>query len=79
MEELRRQLAEIEAHNGLINDYQKTLALLRALKAGTISLDNVLPTPNGWQLVEVHIEPAAPAAVDPPASPPDNPVAEKTG
>ncbi len=34
------------------SDYQKTLALLRALKAGNVSLDNVTMTDDGWTLAE---------------------------
>ncbi len=40
-------------------DHRKTLALLRALKAGTVSLDNVTMTGDVWTVAEV----------DPPAEP----------
>ena len=36
-------------------DYRKTIALLRALKAGTVSLDNVTMTADdGWTVAEAE-------------------------
>lgn len=51
MDELLKNLAEIDALMAAKSDFQKSLALLRALKAGAISLDNVLLTPTGWTVV----------------------------
>jgi hypothetical protein len=34
-------------------DYEKTLALVRALKEGSVKLDSVQMTADGWQIVEV--------------------------
>ena len=45
-----QRCAEINALNMLRNDYQKTLLLLRALKAGSITLDQVLLIADGWRL-----------------------------
>ena len=44
-------------------DYRKTVALLRAMKAGTVSLDNVTMTADGWTVAEV--EPVAEASTEP--------------
>lgn len=66
MDELLRELASIDAASVLRNDYHKTLALLRALKAGTITLDNVTMTATGWNV----------AAVAPPEPPAGEPAAE---
>ena len=60
MDEFTRQLTEIHARNMLANDYQKTLALLRALKAGTISIERINLTADGWQIVDVKVVDADP-------------------
>ncbi len=65
VEDLMRELGEIQSAADVSRDYKKTLALLRALKAGTVSLDNVAMTDVGWALTE--IEPP----VDPPIDPPE--------
>lgn len=49
MDELLKEIRVINAGA----DYQKTLALLRALKAGLVSLDNVTMTGDGWSVAEV--------------------------
>ncbi len=50
MHELLAELSRIqEAHNGAAN-YEKTLALLRALKAGTVTLDQVTLAEGGWNV-----------------------------
>lgn len=64
MEPLVRELESIHARNMKANDYEKTLALLRALKAGTVTLDNVTMTADGWQLVEVPAQPPQPEEPD---------------
>lgn len=56
MEMLLREIEQTQVKA----DYQKTLALLRALKAGQVSLDQVTLTENGWNLVQVTVEEAAP-------------------
>ena len=50
MEELLKELAGIDARMRLAADYQKTLALLRALKAGTVDLAYVELLPDGWRV-----------------------------
>ena len=50
VDELMKELSQIQ----ISCDYQKTLALLRALKAGTVSLDNVTMTADGWTVAEVE-------------------------
>ena len=57
MDELLRELAVIEANSPILCNYNKTLALLRALKAGTVSLDNVTMIADGWTVAEVVVEP----------------------
>ncbi len=64
MDELLQELAVIEADSQTLCNYTKTLALLRALKAGTISLDNVTMTGDGWTVAEVIVEPPAEPAED---------------
>ena len=62
-----RELANIDAMSSLRCDYQKTLALLRAMKAGTVSLDNVRMTDDGWTVAAVP--PPAPVAEEPAEGP----------
>ena len=57
MDSLLRELASIDSVSTLQADYRKTLALLRALKAGSISLDNVTMTDTGWTVAEVESVP----------------------
>lgn len=57
MEQLRRQLGEIHQANNLVAYQQKTQVLLQALKLGTVTLDSLQVTPDGWNLVEFKIEP----------------------
>ena len=64
MEELMRELNDIQGAANVSRDYQKTLALLRALKAGTVSLDNVTMTGDGWTVADIVVEP--PAEPEPP-------------
>lgn len=58
MDELMKELNAILAASALSCDYRKTLALLRALKAGTVSLDNVSMVGDGWTVAEVEVEPS---------------------
>jgi hypothetical protein len=59
-----QELTTIQNASALSCDYQKTLALLRALKAGTVSLDDVTLTENGWTVADV--EPPKEDAIEPP-------------
>lgn len=61
VDELLAELQRLDLLAAAQNNYQKTLALLRALKAGTIELDRVQLTPDGWQVAAV-IQPAIDAA-----------------
>lgn len=58
MDGLLRELNEINRLHQLQADYAKTLALLRALKAGAVTLDNVTLTSDGWQVAEIPQPPA---------------------
>ena len=61
MDEFLQELAEVDAVSKLRADYFKSLALLRALKAGRVSLYQVAMTADGWQV----------SAVQPPDEPPE--------
>ena len=67
-----QELNAIQNASTLSCDYQKTLALLRALKAGTVSLDNVAMIGDGWTVAEV--EPPAEEPAEDVADPLDNAV-----
>jgi hypothetical protein len=54
VDDLMRELNEIQTASVLRCDYDKTLALLRALKAGSVSLDNVTMTADGWTVAETE-------------------------
>jgi hypothetical protein len=71
-----QELSAIEAASNISCNYRKTLALLRALKAGTVSLDNVTMTDDGWTVAEVIVEPPAEPAEDA-ADPLENAIAAK--
>ena len=69
MDELLREINEINAVANLRADYAKTMALLRALKSGRVSLESVTLTANGWQVAddtppvtEAEVEQAEPGA-----------------
>lgn len=64
MDELLQELNEINAAAQVRMDYAKTLALLRALKSGRVSLDSVTLIEGGWSVAAV-----APSAVESPADP----------
>lgn len=51
-----RRLGELHQANAVACDYAKTLLLLRSLKAGEISLDDVQMTDDGWRLVRVFTD-----------------------
>ncbi|KKM98314.1 hypothetical protein LCGC14_1159280 [marine sediment metagenome] len=60
-----QELSEIQSdHSALSCNYKKTLALLRALKAGTVSIDNVTMIADGWTVAEIEppeeVEPEIP-------------------
>lgn len=73
MDEFLKQLNEINAVSQLRSDYAKTIALLRALKSGSVGLDNVTLTADGWQvsafvpIVPAVTEQAEPGQVEPEA------------
>lgn len=54
VDELMKELNAIQIDSTLSCDYQKTIVLLRALKAGTVSLDNVTMVGDGWTVAEVE-------------------------
>ena len=56
MQALKQELDLIHRLHATAGDYGKTLALLRALKAGTVTLDQVMLTDGGWQLVDVQLD-----------------------
>jgi len=75
MDSLLQELAAIDAATATRTDYLKSLALLRALKAGTVSLDNVTMTATGWTVAAVApeapaVDPAPAIDVAPPVKPP---------
>ena len=47
-----QELNAIQNASNLSCDYRKTLALLRALKAGKLHLDAVTMTNDGWTMTE---------------------------
>lgn len=59
--DVSKRLGDLHQASAVALDYQKTLLLLRALKAGEVSLDQVQMTADGWQLVDV-VEPASEVA-----------------
>ena len=64
-----RLLKEMKDMNDLANvklNYDKTLALLRAMKAGEVSIDQVTMLEDGWQIMPV----------EQPQSPSDEPVVD---
>jgi len=63
VDEFKRQLTEMHNLNTLRSDYQKTLLLLRAIKAGTVSMDQFTLTDAGWQIVEPEIVSDQPASI----------------
>jgi hypothetical protein len=72
VDDLLQELNEIHAAADLRCNYDKTLALLRALKAGSVTLDNVTMTDNGWSVAAAESVPVpAEASTELPAEPPD--------
>ena len=66
MDEFKRQLAEMHNLNTLHSDYQKTLLLLGAIKAGTVPVDQIVLTQSGWQLAEQETVPYKPVLMEEP-------------
>lgn len=54
MEELLQKLGDIQSAWQARLDYAKTLALLRALKTGAVTLDRVTLTADGWSVAAVE-------------------------
>ena len=59
MDEFLAELARLDQLAAAQNNYHKTLALLRALKAGVIALSEVRLTPDGWQVASLLARPVA--------------------
>jgi SAM-dependent methyltransferase len=57
MQDLMQELSRIERENTLRTDYQKTIALLRALKNKSISIDQVILTDTGWNVIAINVAP----------------------
>ena len=55
VDDFLKELEELNATSMLRNDYTKTLALLRALKAGKVSLEQVTMTADGWQVSAIQL------------------------
>lgn len=72
MDELLKELETINALASVRADYTKTLALLRALKAGAVALDQVRMTADGWQVGEQE-QPQLSVVVEPPEPGNDGP------
>lgn len=53
MDELILELNRLNELAAAQNNYAKSLALLRALKAGTVLLDNVVMVVDGWSVVAI--------------------------
>ena len=64
MDELLQELAVIESNSRALCNYTKTLALLRALKAGTVLLGNVTMAGDGWTVAEVVADVTEPPEED---------------
>lgn len=56
MDELRLKLAVLHNLAPVRLDYSKTIALLYALKAGAVTLDQVTLDGETWQLLNVTVE-----------------------
>jgi hypothetical protein len=63
MKEFLRRLDEMHRSATTQLDYAKTLELLRALKSGQLSIENVAVNETGWNVVEPPPQPAGPQAV----------------
>jgi hypothetical protein len=63
VDELLAEINRIHELAAAQANYNKTLALLRALKAGTVALDRVRLTPDGWQVAAL-LAPAVEAVAD---------------
>ena len=73
MSKLSEKLAAIRRQHNVAGDWEMTIELLRALKAGEVQLDHVILTDGGWNVVEPApelklAEPAEPAAETPTAA-----------
>jgi len=52
MQELLAKLDAIQRSHTVAADFEKTLALLAALKAGAVCLEQVNLTPGGWSIAQ---------------------------
>lgn len=64
VDELRLKLAVMHNVAPVQLNYSKTMALLYALKAGTVTLDQIVLDGETWQLLDVKVE-AAPVNSEP--------------
>lgn len=76
MDELLKELNDINALAQIRADYAKTLVLLRVLKEGRVSLDDVTLVDGGWTVSAKPVEGAIKVADEPPAEPPVEPQPE---
>lgn len=53
MNELNQKLAAIDTAHRAAANFEKSVALLSAIKAGTVTLDQVELVADGWRLVDV--------------------------
>ncbi len=65
MDDLLKELEGMNALAAARNDFAKSLALLRALKAGTVLLDQVTVTADGWQVAASAVQSVAPDGQSP--------------
>jgi hypothetical protein len=70
VDELLREINEINAVANLRADYAKTLALLRALKSGRVLLDEVTLEGDGWSVSTKPVPGAIPVPDAEPAAEP---------
>jgi hypothetical protein len=59
MQELMQQINSVQVQTERDVYYGRTQLMLQALKLGTITLDQITVTPNGWSLVP-KVEESAP-------------------
>lgn len=69
MDELRLKLAVLHAVAPVRLEHSKTIALLYALKAGDVTLDQLTLDGETWQVVDVKVESPEPAPDIPDAIP----------
>lgn len=63
MPQFLETISAIQNQHQLRADYEKTLALLAALKSGALGLENFKLSPGGWQFVPDPVDSGRPQAV----------------